>query len=140
MYVVCSPSFRRLVSGTLITFVSGLLLNPFVVLQHCYMLLQKVATIRLQLASDIIRHLHSIAQRSLGGPTTILVDLIITSSLIPLEVLDLLLRHQSRNQIRLDLLELEPETLVRVILFVCLILLVSRNHDEMRGTYLVVED
>jgi hypothetical protein len=40
----------------------------------------------------------------------------------------------------LDLLKLEAETLVRVIFFICLVLLVSRNHDEKRGTYLVVKD
>ena len=69
--------------------------------------------------------LYSIAQRSLSGSATILVDLIITSSLIALKVLDLLLRHQTSDHVGLDLLELEAETLVRVIFFVGLILLVS---------------
>ena len=69
--------------------------------------------------------LYSIAQRSLSGSTAILVDLIITSSFIALEVFHFLLGHQTRNHVCLDLLELEAETLVRVIFFVCLILLVS---------------
>lgn len=78
--------------------------------------------------------LHSITQRGLGSPTTIFVDLVVSSSLIALEILDFLLRHQARNHIRLDLLELESETLVRVIFFICLVLLVSPiDYQNNRG-------
>jgi len=72
---------------------------------------------------------YSIAQGSLSGSTAILVDLIITSSLIALEVFHLLLRHQTSDHVGLDLLKLEAETLVRVIFFVCLILLVSDGFN-----------
>jgi hypothetical protein len=49
--------------------------------------------------------LGSLAHGSLSSPTSILVDLIISSSFIALEQFDLLGRHQARYQIRLDLFE-----------------------------------
>ena len=120
-------------SGILLTRMSGTLLDRFELMRRRYMMLQKVATVlRLQLASNYSRHLYSIAQRSLGSSTTILVDLVITGSLIALEILDLFLRHQTSDHVRLDLLELEAETLMRVIFFICLILLVSTVYNSER--------
>ena len=71
------------------------------------------------------RLLGSLAHGSLRSSTSILVDLVVASSFIALEHLDLLGRHQAGYHIGLDLLELEAETLVRVVFFVCLVLPVS---------------
>jgi hypothetical protein len=49
--------------------------------------------------------LGSLAHRSLSSPTSILVDFVVSSSLITLEQLDLFGRHQARYQIGLNLLE-----------------------------------
>jgi hypothetical protein len=87
-------------------------------------------------------HLYSITHWCLGGSATILVDLVVSSSLIALEVLDLFLRHQTGDHIRLDLLELEPETLVRVVFLIGLILDVRQiiGNGGNNEAYLVIED
>jgi len=72
---------------------------------------------------------HGIAHGRLGGPTTVLVDLVVPGPIITLEHLDLLGRHQPRNHIGLDLLELEAEPFVRVILLVRLILVVQDKRE-----------
>jgi hypothetical protein len=69
--------------------------------------------------------LHSVTHGRLSGSTAVLVDLVVTSSLIALEHLDLWSRHQASDHIGLDLLEFESEALVRVVFFVCLVL----NHQ-----------
>lgn len=86
------------------------------------------------------RLLGSLAHGSLSGPASILVDLVVSSSFIALEHLDLLGRHQAGYHIGLDLLELETETLVRVVFFICLVLPVSTWDNWGQETYLVVED
>lgn len=58
----------------------------------------------------------------MSGPTSILIDLVISSSFIALEELDLLGRHQTGDQVGLSLFERKAETLVRVIFLVGLVL------------------
>lgn len=76
---------------------------------------------------DRYRHrlLGSLAHGSLSGPASILVDFVVTSSFVTFEHLDLLGRHQAGYHIGLNLLELEAETLVRAVFFVCLVLPIS---------------
>jgi len=77
-------------------------------------------------------HSYSITHWSLSSSTTVLVDLVVSSSFVSLEVLDFLLRHQAGYHIGLDLLELEAETFVGIILFVCLILKKSGWSKEWK--------
>jgi len=68
--------------------------------------------------------LYNLRHGRLVGAAAVLPDGLFRRVLIALEPLDLFRAHQARNQIRLDLLELEAEALVRVVLLIGLVLLV----------------
>jgi len=121
---------RRPTDWTWIQWLHGLSLQLYNYANYCSSILNRYC----------VRLLGSLAHGSLSSPTSILVDLVVSSSFIAFEDLDLLGRHQAGYHVGLDLLELETETLVRVVFFVCLVLTISTWDECGQETYLVVED